>query len=179
MTAAFFLWLAGLGVMAGYTLFSLLALRRKLGKSVVWKDNIWLCDHLSSPFLLGLFRPKIYLPSSLSTQDIPYVVAHEQTHLKQLDHVWKLLAFLILAVHWFNPVLWFACLLFFRDLEFFCDQRVLDKLGTEHKKGYCQALIRCSVPGKFTAPCALAFGESSLKSRIRQALRLFCLPLCP
>ena len=130
----------------------------------------WLCDHLSSPFLLGLFRPKIYLPSSLSTQDIPYVVAHEQTHLKQLDHVWKLLAFLILAVHWFNPVLWFACLLFFRDLEFFCDQRVLDKLGTEHKKGYCQALIRCSVPGKFTAPCALAFGESSLKSRIRQAL---------
>lgn len=170
MTAAFFLWLAGLGVMAGYTLFSFLALRRKLGESVIWKDNIWLCDHLPSPFLLGLFRPKIYLPSSLSTQDIPYVVAHEQTHLKQLDHVWKLLAFLILAVHWFNPVLWFAYLLFCRDLEFFCDQRVLDKLGTEHKKGYCQALIRCSVPGKFTAPCALAFGESSLKSRIRQAL---------
>lgn len=170
MTAAFFLWVAGLGVMASYTLFSFLALRRKLGESVLWKDNIWLCDHLPSPFLLGLFRPKIYLPSSLPMEDIPYVVAHEQTHLKQLDHVWKLLAFLILAVHWFNPVLWFAYLLFCRDLEFFCDQRVLDKLGTEHKKGYCQALIRCSIPRKFTAPCALAFGESSLKSRIRQAL---------
>lgn len=170
MTAAFFLWVAGLGVMAGYTLFSFLALRRKLGESVVWKENIRLCDHLPSPFLLGLFRPKIYLPSSLPTGDIPYVVAHEQTHLKSLDHVWKLLAFLILAIHWFNPVLWLAYLLFCRDLEFFCDQRVLDKLGREHKKGYCHALIRCSVPGKFTAPCALAFGESSLKNRIRQAL---------
>ncbi len=164
------IWVCGMAFMAVYTLVSYLRIRRRVREAVLLRENIWLCDRIGTPFLLGLIRPRIYLPVEMAEADAEYVIAHERAHLKRRDHVWKPLGFLLLTVHWFNPVLWVAYILLCRDIELACDERVLRKMGTESKKPYSQALINCSMPRRQIAACPLAFGEVGVKTRIRGIL---------
>ena len=168
--AAAWLWVIGMAAMALYTLISCLGIRRKLREAAPLQGNVFLCDRIDTPFIFGLFRPRIYLPSAMAAQDIPYVTAHEQAHLQRKDHLWKPLGFLLLTVHWFNPLLWVAYVLLCRDIEVACDEKVLKSMGEDIKKPYSQALVNCSVPRRMVAACPLAFGEVGVKQRIKKVL---------
>ena len=163
-------WIAGIFAMLAYTIISYLRILKRVRASIAVKENTFICDDIDTPFILGIFRPRIYLPSSMSEADAEYVIAHEKAHLKRLDHLWKPLGFLILSVYWFNPVLWLGYFLLCRDIEFACDEKVIGELGADIKKPYSDALINCSVPRKMLAACPLAFGETSVKSRIKSVL---------
>lgn len=163
-------WAAGIVAMLGYILFSFLQIRKKVRESVRLKENIWICDSIGTPFILGIFNPQIYLPSAMDKQDMAYVIAHEQAHLKRRDHLWKPFGFLLLSVHWFNPVLWIAYVLLCRDIESACDEKVIQENGIEIKKAYSEALINCSVPRKSISACPLAFGEVAVKERVKGVL---------
>lgn len=163
-------WILGVLVMIFYTVFSYLRIERKVREAVQYEGNVWLCDHVDTPFILGIVRPRIYLPSNISKQDMDYVIAHEKAHLKRRDHIWKPLGFMLLAVYWFNPALWFAYILLCKDIEFACDEKVLKQMGSDIKKHYSDALINCSVPRKMISACPLAFGEVGVKGRIKSVL---------
>ncbi len=163
-------WLIGIAVMLGYTAFSYLRLHIKVREATPMEQNVYLCDRIATPFILGVFRPRIYLPSEMNQADVPYVLAHESAHLKRCDHLWKPLGFLLLTVYWFNPVLWVAYVLLCRDIELACDEKVLATLGTDIKKPYSDALINCSAPRKLITACPLAFGESGVASRVKSVL---------
>ena len=164
-------WLAGMGVMAIYAAYSYwnLRLRVRLGARI-W-ENVWECDEISSPFILGLFRPQIYLPSSLDEDTRTMVLAHERAHLDRLDHLWKPLGFALLTVHWFNPVIWLGYILLCRDIELACDEKVIKKLDKPTVRAYSEALVRCVVPQRSIALCPLAFGEVGVKDRIKAMIR--------
>lgn len=164
------IWLAGIAAMLIYTLISYLKIHRKVREAVPYNENIWVCDRIAAPFILGVFRPKIYLPSSIDKQDEEYVIAHERAHLKRRDHLIKPLGFLLLTVYWFNPVMWIAYILLCRDIELACDEKVIKTMGIEIKKPYSEALINCSLPRRSIAACPLAFGEVGVKSRIKSVL---------
>ena len=164
------IWVVGMACMSVYGCISYLLLRRRLREAVHTQDRVWICDRIDSPFLLGLFRPRIYLPSSLASEDAAYVIAHEKAHLQRKDHLWKPLGFLILMVYWFNPLIWLAYVLLCRDIELACDEKVIRLMGEGSKKAYSNALIRCSVPRRSIAACPVAFGEGSIKGRIRSVL---------
>lgn len=163
-------WLVGIAVMLIYTLISYLKIHRKIREAVPYNENIWVCDRIAAPFILGIFRPKIYLPSAIDKQDAEYVIAHERAHLKRRDHLIKPLGFLLLTVYWFNPVMWIAYILLCRDIELACDEKVIKTMGIEIKKPYSEALINCSLPRRSVAACPLAFGEVGVKSRIKSVL---------
>ena len=163
-------WLLGVVVMALYSFISWAVIRRRVREAIREEGNVWLCDHIPSPFILGLFRPRIYLPASLAPEDRCYVLAHETAHLKRKDHWWKPLGFLLLALHWFNPLMWVAYLLLCRDIELACDEKVMKALGEAGKKPYAQALIDCSVKPSTLSACPLAFGENSVKGRLKAIL---------
>ncbi len=164
------IWLVGIAVMLIYTLISYLKIHRKVREAVPVNDNILVCDRIAAPFILGVFRPHIYLPSSVGEQDAEYVIAHEKAHLKRRDHLIKPLGFLLLTVYWFNPVMWIAYILLCRDIELACDEKVIKAKGNEIKKPYSEALINCSLPRRVIAACPLAFGEVGVKSRIKSVL---------
>lgn len=164
------IWIIGIIAMLLYTLISYIRIRRKVQEAVPLRENIWICDCISTPFILGIIRPRIYLPSSMNEADMQYVISHENAHLKRKDHIWKPLGFLLLSVYWFNPILWVAYILLCKDIELACDEKVIRQLGTEIKKPYSDALINCSVPHKTIAACPLAFGETSVKERIKGVL---------
>ena len=164
------LWLVGVVALLIYAGISFLKLKRKVREAVLLQENIWLCDHIPTPFILGLFRPKIYLPSAMREEDMEYVLLHEQAHLKRLDHLFKPLGFFLLCAYWFNPVLWLGYILFCRDMELACDEKVLRQRGTEIKKAYSEALVRLSAPRKTIAACPLAFGEAGVKERVKSIL---------
>lgn len=164
------IWLVGIVAMLIYTLVSLIRMKRRVSESVCVKENIWMCDRVSTPFILGIIKPRIYLPSAMNEKDTRYVIAHEKAHLKRRDHIWKPLGFLFLSVYWFNPVLWVAYVLFCRDIELACDEKVVKELGNEMKKPYSEALINCSVPRKMITACPLAFGEVGVKERVKSVL---------
>lgn len=163
-------WMVGILAMFLYTLISYVRIHRKVGEAVPLKENIWICDHISTPFILGMIRPRIYLPSSMNEGDMEYVISHEKAHLKRKDHIWKPLGFLLLSVYWFNPILWVAYILLCRDIELACDEKVIRQFGTEIKKPYTDALINCSVPRKVISACPLAFGEAGVKERVKGVL---------
>ncbi len=163
-------WIIGIAAMLIHAFASYLRVRITVRETVKNEKGIWICDHISTPFILGVFSPKIYLPSSLSNEDTEYVIAHEKAHLKRLDYIWKPLGFLILAFYWFNPVLWIAYILLCRDIELACDEKVINELGVYYKKPYSDALINCSVPRKLISACPLAFGEVGVKERIKGIL---------
>lgn len=165
-----YVWLVGLTVMLIYAFVSYLLVRRSVRISVPLQANIRLCDHISTPFILGILRPYIYVPSSMNESDRAYVIAHEQAHLARRDHWWKPLGFVLLSAHWFNPFLWLAYILLCRDIELACDEKVIAACGEEQKKPYADALINCSAPRKRIAACPLAFGENSVKGRIKSVL---------
>ena len=163
-------WLIGLGVMLLYALASYLRLRRRVSVSLPIQDNIYLCDAISSPFILGVVKPCIYLPSTLDEVQQQNVLAHERAHLARRDHWWKPLGFALLAVYWFNPVLWLAYALLCRDIELACDERVIRTMDESAVKTYSTVLLACSMPRKAVITCPLAFGEVGVKERVRNAL---------
>ena len=164
-------WLIGLAAMLAYALVSYLRLRRRVSVSLRVRENIYLCDAISSPFILGVVKPRIYLPSTLDEVQRQNVLAHEQAHLARRDHWWKPLGFALLAVYWFNPVLWLAYALLCRDIELACDERVIRDMNETAIKTYSTVLLACSVPRKAVVACPLAFGEVGVKERVRNALR--------
>ncbi|MBQ5633710.1 MAG: hypothetical protein IIV11_02365, partial [Clostridia bacterium] len=164
-------WLTGTAAMLVYTLVSYFCIRRRIGEAVECDRNILICDRISSPFILGVFRPRIYLPSSMNENDMKYVIAHERAHLARLDHLWKPVGFLLLAVYWFNPIMWVAYILLCKDIELACDEKVIGKLGNDFKKPYSEALINCSIPRRMVSACPVAFGEVGVKERIRNIMK--------
>jgi len=164
------IWIAGAAVMVGYCLFSYLKLRRSLSESVPMDNGTYLCDGIATPFVLGIIFPKVYVPSDIPEKDLPYVIAHERAHIKRLDHLWKPLGFLLLSIHWFNPVMWVAYVLFCRDIEYACDEKVIATLGKDAKKPYSMALIDCSASRRIISACPVAFGERDVEKRVRSVL---------
>ena len=163
-------WIVGMVAMLLYTVISYVRIRRSVREAVPYQDNVWLCDRIDTPFILGVVRPRVYLPSAIREADIPYVIAHENAHLKRHDHWWKPLGFLLLTVYWFNPLLWVAYVLLCKDIELACDEKVIKELGADGKKPYSEALLNCSLPRKRIAACPLAFGEVGIKGRIKSVL---------
>lgn len=171
------LWLVGMALMLCYALISYLRLCRQTRASVRIKDNVYISDNTTSPFVLGIIRPRIILPSGLDSEQLEPVVSHERAHIKRLDHCWKALGFAVLALHWINPLVWAAYILFCRDIELACDEKVIVAMDSEGKKAYSHALLSCSVhPGKMLV-CPLAFGEVSVKQRIKAVLKYKKAPL--
>ena len=160
-------WLAGIGILAAYSVVSLLRLRRRLVGAVLLRDNVYLTDYIDSPFVMGIFRPKIYLPSSLSEQEQGYIILHEQHHIRRGDHIMKALAFLALCVHWFNPLVWVAFVLSSKDMEMSCDEAVVKKLGEGIRVDYSASLLSLATGHRIIAGTPLAFGEGDTKGRIR------------
>lgn len=167
---AAWVWLAGAAGMAGYSIFALLRLRRRLVGSLRLRDNIYLADHISTPFVLGLIRPRIYLPSTLTEGEMGYIIRHEQYHIRHLDHVVKVLAFAALCFHWFNPLVWVAFVLAGKDMEMRCDEAVVKELGEKVKADYSASLLTLATGHLTIAGTPLAFGEGDPKGRIRNLL---------
>ena len=163
-------WLIGIASLLVYTLISYLRLKNKVSTAVRLRDNIYQSEAVVSPFVLGIIRPKIYLPFNMAEQEMEHVIAHEQAHLRRKDHLWKPLGFIILTLHWFNPVMWLAYILLCRDIELACDEKVVKELDYVQKADYSQALLTCSVNRRMVAACPLAFGEVGVKDRVKSVL---------
>ena len=170
LSAFSILWLAGVILFTGYAVYSYARVRRQVAEAMWLRENLWICDEVKSPFILGLRKPKIYLSSSMDEVLYPYVIAHEQAHLKRGDQWWKPLGFLILAIHWFQPFVWVAYLLFCNDLELACDESAVKKLNPQERKDYSYALLSCSMQRRLVTVCPLAFGEAGVKKRVKEIL---------
>ena len=165
-----YIWIFGMIALALYTAISYWRLRRKVDTAVRYKDNIFQSENVSFPFVLGIIKPRIYLPFKMNGQYLEHVVAHEQAHIRRKDHWWKPLGFLLLMIHWFNPLMWLAYVLLCRDIELACDEKVIKELGNEQRGDYTQALVACSVNRRMIAACPLAFGEVSVKERVKSVM---------
>ena len=163
-------WLAGAAALLLYSAISYWRLRRRVREAVILRDNIYQSENAGSPFVLGIIQPKIYLPYSVDSGALAYVIAHEQAHIRRGDHWWKPLAFLLLTVHWFNPLLWLGYILLCRDIELACDEKVIREMGSEQRADYTQALVSCSVSRRSIAACPLAFGEVGIKERVKSVM---------
>ena len=170
MTILTIVWIIGILLLATYTVISYWRLHREIDTAVHYKDNIFQSENVSSPFVLGIINPRIYLPFSMNEQDMEHVVAHEQAHIRRKDHWWKPLGFLLLTIHWFNPLMWLAYVLLCRDIELACDEKVIKGLGNEQRADYTQALVACSVNRRMIAACPLAFGEVGVKERVKSVM---------
>ena len=164
------LWMIGLGCLLGYALIGYLRLRGSVSEAILLRDNIWIGDRVASPFILGMFRPRIYLSSSAEESQMGYMLAHEQAHIRRGDHWWKLLGYLLLAVYWFNPLSWVAYILLSRDMELACDEKVIRGLDEAEKKSYLFALLDCSTQRRMVLACPPAFGEVGVKQRVNAVL---------
>lgn len=164
------LWIMGIVVFLIYSIISLLRLRKKLIGAVKLHNNIFLADHIASPFVIGLFRPKIYLPSYLAEQEQSYIILHEQTHIRRFDHVIKIVTFAALCIHWFNPLVWIAFTLTSKDMEMSCDESVMKRLGANIREEYSALLLSLATGKKIITGTPLAFGEGDTKSRIENVL---------
>lgn len=167
---AAYVWVLGMVMMALYMVITTLRLKWRVRESVRVQRNIWQCDRIATPFILGIIRPRIYLPTTLSEADRLSVVAHEEAHIRRRDHWWKPLGFLLLTVYWFNPLLWLGYVLLCRDIEAACDQRVIRDMDVTQRKSYSETLLACSAPRHLVTACPLAFGETGVKSRIKAVL---------
>lgn len=170
LSAFSILWLTGVILFTGYAVYSYVRVRRQVAEAMWLRENLWICDEVKSPFILGLHKPKIYLSSSMDEAQYPYVIAHEQAHLKRGDQWWKPLGFLILAIHWFHPFVWVAYLLFCNDLELACDESAVKKLNAQERKDYSYALLSSSMQRRLVTVCPLAFGEVGVKKRVKEIL---------
>lgn len=171
MALAADLWAVGVLALLVWALWQYARVRRMVAERVPYQDGSYLCDHLPTPFILGLFRPKIYLPSWLDADALGPVLAHEQAHLTRRDPWWKVLGFAVLSVHWFNPLCWLAYALLCKDIELACDEKAIAALGTEEKKQYSRALLACHSPQRRHNICPLAFGEVGVKERVKAVLQ--------
>lgn len=160
------IWIIGVAVLLLYTAVSYWRLRGKVSEAVILRDNIYQSENVGSPFVLGIIKPKVYLPYKMDVQDLGHVVAHEQAHIRRKDHWWKPLGFLLLTIHWFNPLIWLAYVLLCRDIELACDEKVIKELGNEQRADYTQALVN----RRMIAACPLAFGEVGVKERVKSVM---------
>ena len=164
------LWLAGMSALLVHALVSAGKLKRKLATAILLRDNIYESEFVDSPFVFGVVKPNIYLPMHMDEGTAAYVIAHERAHLARRDHWWKVLGYLVLALHWFNPLVWVAYILFCRDIELACDEKVVKGLDGAARADYSQALLSCAAPKRAVAACPLAFGEGNIKTRVKSAL---------
>lgn len=164
------LWLAGMAALLVHALVSAGKLKKKLATAILLRDNIYESEFVDSPFVFGVVKPNIYLPMHMDEGTAAHVIAHERAHLARRDHWWKVLGYLVLALHWFNPLVWVAYILFCRDIELACDERVVKGLDGAARADYSQALLSCAAPGRAVAACPLAFGEGNIKMRVKSAL---------
>ncbi len=165
------IWVLGIAVLLVYTAVSCYFLRRRVKTAVRYRDNIFCSEHVSSPFVLGVVRPRIYLPFQMDGEAFQHVVAHEQAHIRRKDHWWKPLGFLLLTVYWFNPLMWLGYVLLSRDIELACDEKVIKALDPEKRAEYAQMLVGCSIRGYRIAACPLAFGEVGVKERVKSVMK--------
>ncbi len=163
-------WLTGMTGMLLYAFISYFRIRSKVSTAVLYRDNIFQSENVVSPFVLGMIRTRIYLPYKIAQQELEHVIAHENAHIERKDHWWKPLGFLLLAIHWLNPLMWVAYVLLCRDIELACDEKVIRKLDNEQRADYTQALVNCSVNRRMIAACPLAFGEVSVKERVKNIM---------
>lgn len=161
------IWILGMVLMGLYAFISYLIVRKRVRESIPVTKKIYLCDHIGTPFILGIFNPRIYLPSDLDQATADHVLSHETAHLKRKDHWWKPLGFLLLSIHWFNPVMWVAYILLCRDIELACDEKVISDMDSTDKMGYSAALLECSIPRHLISACPVAFGEIGVKTRVK------------
>lgn len=164
------IWLAGILILGAYTVGSYWRLRKRVDTAIRYQDYIFQSEHIESPFVLGLIRPRIYLPFYLDEEERTYVIAHEKAHICRKDHWWKPLGFIMGVIHWFNPVIWLAYTLFCRDIELACDEKVIKNLSHEERADYSQVLVSCSMNHRLRATCPVAFGEGGVKERIRSIM---------
>ena len=164
------LWLAGMAALLVHALVSAGKLKRKLATAILLRDNIYESEFVDSPFVFGVVKPNIYLPMHMDEGTAAYVIAHECAHLARRDHWWKVLGYLVLALHWFNPLVWVAYILFCRDIELACDEKVVKGLDGAARADYSQALLSCAAPKRAVAACPLAFCEGNIKTRVKSAL---------
>ena len=164
------LWLAGMAALLVHALVSAGKLKRKLATAILLRDNIYESEFVDSPFVFGVVKPNIYLPMHMDEGTAAHVIAHERAHLARRDHWWKVLGYLVLALHWFNPLVWVAYILFCRDIELACDEKVVKGLDGAARADYSQALLSCAAPKRAVAACPLAFGEGNIKTRVKSAL---------
>jgi len=164
------IWIIGMVVLLIYTVISYVKVKSKIGTAVLYKDKIYQSENVISPFVLGLIKPKIYLPFNMDEKDMEHVVAHETAHICRKDHLWKPIGFLLLTLHWFNPIMWLGYVLLCRDIELACDEKVIKGLGHDERADYSQALLTCSVNRRIIAACPLAFGEVGVKDRVKSVL---------
>ena len=170
ITVSSYVWLVGIAGMLAYTVISYFRVKARIGTAVRLREHIFQSESVVSPFVLGLIKPKIYLPFGMDGQDMEYVIAHENAHIRRKDHWWKPVGFLILTLHWFNPLLWLGYVLLCRDIELACDEKVVKELNFQQKADYSQALLNCSVNRRIIAACPLAFGEVGIKERVKSVL---------
>ena len=163
-------WVAGMVVMLAYTVISYLRVKNKISTAVRLRENIFQSENVVSPFVLGVVKPKIYLPFDMKAQDMEHVIAHENAHIRRKDHLWKPFGFLLLTLHWFNPFIWIAYVLLCRDIELACDEKVVKEFDNQQKADYAQALLTCSVNRRMIAACPIAFGEVGVKNRVKSIL---------
>ena len=164
------IWLFGIAALFLYSAVSYWRLRRKVCEAVILRGNLYQSEKVCSPFVLGIIKPKIYLPYHMDSRKMDHVIAHEQTHIRRKDHWWKPLGFLLLTIHWFNPLMWFSYVLLCRDIELACDEKVIREMGNEQRADYTQALVACSVNRRLIAACPLAFGEIGVKERVKSVM---------
>ena len=164
------IWIIGILTLLIYGAISYIRLKIRVSPSILHKDNIYYCDNVSTPFIFGIVKPKIYLPSGTDENHIDYIISHEKAHLKRLDHIAKPLGFLLLACYWFNPFMWLSYILFCRDIESACDQKVIKDMNNQSKKNYLEALVSCSVHKRVVLSCPLAFGEVGVKGRVKSVV---------
>ena len=164
------IWIVFMATFFIYTVISYVRVRRKIGTAVLYKDNIYQSENVISPFVLGIIKPKIYLPFNMNEKEMEHVVAHEMAHIRRKDHLWKPLGFLLLTLHWFNPLMWIGYVLLCRDIELACDEQVIKELDHDARADYSQALLTCSVNRRMIAACPLAFGEVGVKDRVKSVL---------
>ena len=164
------IWLFGIAALFLYSAVSYWRLRRKVCEAVILRGNIYQSEKVCSPFVLGIIRPKIYLPYHMDSREMDHVIAHEQTHIRRKDHWWKPLGFLLLTTHWFNPLMWLSYILLCRDIELACNEKVIRKMSNEQRADYTQALVACSVDRRLITACPLAFGEIGVKERVKSVM---------
>ncbi|MFI3202206.1 MAG: M56 family metallopeptidase [Eubacteriales bacterium] len=165
------LWVIGIAVMVVYSIVSLIKLRRKLIGATPLDKNIYIADHIDSPFVMGFIKPKIYLPSNLTDAERDFIIKHEQTHIKRLDHITRIFSFVALAVHWFNPLVWISFVLSGKDMETSCDELVMKKMNTDIRADYCEALLKFAAGRKLIHATPLAFGEGNTKGRVKNVMK--------
>ncbi len=163
------IWLAGAVAMILYSVAVYVRIRIKTRVSLK-EDGVYICDAIPTPFLLGVIKPRIYVPSSVNKEELDCIVLHENAHKRRGDHLWKPLGFLLLSIYWFNPLMWVAYVMLCRDIEYACDEKVINTLGTDIRARYSEALLRCSVSKRTLAACPVAFAEAGVKERIKRVL---------